>query len=215
MKKRWKKMYRLFTIVTCFFLLYGTTCLAIGTEITDSSLINDLQKGGYTLYIRHGDATVGEDQQSIDLTDCTTQRNLSAKGKEEAEKYGIAIRKLNIPVYIPVEASPLCRTLQTAQIAFGDQAVKVNDFWLDIYKLSQHPTNEIVERTLQAFTKQVEQTPPNQFNRVIIAHSFPPGMELGQLSNMETVIIKPLGNDKGYKMVGKLTLEDMLRLAGM
>lgn len=208
-------MYRLFIFVPCFFLLLGTTYSAWGAEITGSSLIKDLQKGGYILYIRHGDATVGEDQQNFSLTDCTTQRNLSVMGKEQAEKYGDAIRKLNIPVHIPIEASPLCRTLQTAQTAFGTQHVKVNEFWLNIYNLSQNPSTEKINSTLQAFTNEIEQTPPTHFNRVIVAHSFPPGVGLGELTSMETVILKPLGDQQGYKVIGKLTLEDILQLAGM
>ncbi|MEC0127154.1 histidine phosphatase family protein [Paenibacillus pabuli] len=208
-------MYRLFIIVPCFLMLLGTTCSARGSEISGSSLINDLQKGGYILYIRHGDATVGEDQQDFSLTDCTTQRNLSATGKEQAEKYGNAIRKLNIPINKPVEASPLCRTLQTAQTSFGSQNVKVNNFWLNIYKLSQNPSTETIDSTLKAFTNEVEQALPIHFNRLIVAHSFPPGVGLGELSSMETVIIKPLGDQKGYKVIGKQTLEEVLQQAGM
>ncbi|KAA8786712.1 phosphohistidine phosphatase SixA [Paenibacillus sp. 4624] len=208
-------MNRLFIIVPYLFLLLGTICNASQSEVPSSSLINELQKGGYTLYIRHGDASVGEDQQNINLSDCTTQRNLSTMGKEQAEKYGNAIRKLNIPVYLPVEASPLCRTVQTAQTAFGIQNVKVNDFWINIYKLSQNPSTETISTTLQVFTKEVEQKTPSNFNRVIVAHSFPPGLGLGELSSMETVIIQPLGDQRGYKVLGKLKLEDVLRLAGM
>ncbi|MGO4533221.1 histidine phosphatase family protein [Paenibacillus sp. 2TAF8] len=206
-------MYRLFIVV--LFLLLGSTNTAGASELSASSLIHDLQNGGYILYIRHGDATLGEDQQDLSLTDCTTQRNLNALGKEQAKKFGNAIRKLNIPVYMPVEGSPLCRTVQTAQTAFGIQNVKVNDFWLNIYKLSQNPSTETINSTLQVFTKEVEHTTPSNFNRVIVAHSFPPGLGLGELSSMETVIIQPLGDQRGYKVVGKLKLEDVLRLAGM
>ncbi|WP_434751007.1 histidine phosphatase family protein [Paenibacillus amylolyticus] len=208
-------MYRLFIVVLCLFLLLGSTNTTRASELSASSLIHDLQNGGYILYIRHGDATLGEDQQDLSLTDCTTQRTLNALGKEQAEKYGNAIRKLNIPVYMPVEGSPLCRTVQTAQTAFGIQNVKVNDFWINIYKLSQNPSTETINSTLQVFTKEVEQTTPSNFNRVIVAHSFPPGLGLGELSSMETVIIQPLGDQRGYKVIGKLKLEDVLRLAGM
>ena len=54
-------MYRLFIVVLCVFLMLGTTNTAGASELSDSSLIHDLQNGGYILYIRHGDATVGED----------------------------------------------------------------------------------------------------------------------------------------------------------
>ncbi|WP_240636695.1 histidine phosphatase family protein [Paenibacillus silvae] len=208
-------MYRLCVLFMSLFLIVGASYKADASEISGASLINDLQKGGYILYVRHGDATVGEDQQNFSLADCSTQRNLSALGREQAEKYGNAIRKLNIPVLFPVEASPLCRTIQTAQTAFGTQDVKVDAFWLNIYKLSQMQNTESVNTTLQAFTNEVEQTPPAGSNRLIVAHSFPSGVGLGELESMETVIIKPLGDHKGYQVVGTLKLEDVLQLARM
>ncbi|QKS59935.1 histidine phosphatase family protein [Paenibacillus barcinonensis] len=197
------------------FLLVGASHHVEASDISEAPLINDLQKGGYVLYVRHGDATAGEDQQNFSLSDCSTQRNLSALGREQADKYGNAIRKLNIPVLFPVEASPLCRTMQTAQIAFGTQNAKVNAFWLNIYKLSLMPNTQIVDSTLQAFTDEVEQSVPTGSNRLIVAHSFPPGVGLGELASMETVIIKPLGVHKGYQVVGTLKLEELLQLAGM
>jgi len=208
-------MYRLFAFVPCLLLLLGASFITVPSEISTSSLIKDLQKGGYILYIRHGDATSGEDQPGFSLTDCSTQRNLSVTGKEQAQKYGDAIRKLNIPIILPVEASPLCRTYQTAQIAFGAQNVTVNGFWLNIYELSKNMSTENVDRTLQAFTNEVEHIPPGHSNRAIVAHSFPQGVGLGEISSMETVILKPLGEHRGYEVIGKLTLEDVLRLAEM
>ncbi|WP_184181868.1 hypothetical protein [Paenibacillus sp. JGP012] len=73
------------------FLIVGASYKADASEISGASILNDLQKGGYILYVRHGDATVGEDQQNFSLADCSTQRNLSALGREQAEKYGNAI----------------------------------------------------------------------------------------------------------------------------
>lgn len=208
-------MYRVSVFVISLLLFFGAYHTVEASEIPTASLINDLQKGGYILYVRHGDATVGVDQPDFSLTDCSTQRNLSAIGKEQAEKYGHAIRKLNIPVHFPVEASPLCRTLQTAQIAFGAQNVKENTFWLNIYKPSKNLDTENINSTIQAFTNEVEQTASTNSNRLIVAHSFPSGLGLGELSSMETVIIKPLGEHKGYRVVGKLKLEDVLQQAGM
>jgi phosphohistidine phosphatase SixA len=50
--------------------------------------------------------------------DCTTQRNLSERGREHARALGEAIRALGIPIGT-VLASPLCRTVETAMLAFG------------------------------------------------------------------------------------------------
>ena len=205
-------MYRWFALLHCLLLL--TIPLPVSQPYEDlSPLIDDLRKGGFILYVRHGEASVGEDQPGLNLADCSTQRNLSAKGKEQAKKYSEAIRKLNIPVALPVESSPLCRTVQTAEIAFGTPNVTVNPFWLKIYELSENTNTADTQNIVQTFTRQVERLTPNQANKVIVAHSFPPGVGLGEIPSMGTVIVKPLGNDKGYKIIGRLTLEDLLRLA--
>jgi hypothetical protein len=44
---------------------------------------------------------------------------------------------------------------------------------------------------------------------MIIAHSFPEGLGLGQLSDLETVVIKPFGQGNGYDIVGRLPLSDL------
>lgn len=207
-------MYRLLVLLPCLFLLI-IPAYAYHPAENSNPLINDLRKGGYVLYVRHGEANLGEDQQGFSLTDCSTQRNLSDRGKDQAKKYGEAIRKLNIPVNFPVESSPLCRTVQTAEAAFGTQHVAVNDFWLRIYELSKNMNTENAQNTVQAFTSEIEPLPPNESNRVIIAHSFPQGIGLGDIPYMGTVIIKPLGTQRGYEVIKRLTLEDVLRLAEM
>jgi len=179
------------------------------------SLINELRQGGYILYVRHGEANVGEDQPGFSLMDCSTQRNLSVIGKEQAKKYGEALRKLNIPVTLPVESGPLCRTVQTAEAAFGTQNVTIKEFWLRIYELSKNIGAEDSKQIVKDFTNEVEHVPPNNSNRVIIAHSFLSGIGLGDIPNMGTVVIKPLGNNRGYEVIGRLNLEDVLMLANM
>jgi len=171
------------------------------------SLLNSLRQGGYILYVRHGEATVGEDQPNLVFEDCSTQRNLSEKGKRQALLFGESIRKLRIPVEIPVQASPFCRTRQSAALAFGADNVQVDPFWFHIYKLGGITAAEQA-RTLAALRSVLEKTPSPGTNKVIIAHSFPQGVGLGEISDLGTVIVKPRGQGKGYEIVDKLTLAD-------
>ncbi|WP_063858213.1 histidine phosphatase family protein [Paenibacillus sp. A3] len=208
-------MFLLPILMSCLFL--ATTMLfgvAQAKELS-TSMVNTLRQGGYVLYVRHGEANVGEDKPFFAITDCSTQRNLSVKGKEQARRYGEAIRKLNIPVHLPVEASPLCRTTQTAQIAFGERNVAINDFWLKIYELSGDADPQQIQETIRAFTTAVEPKPPEGTNRVIIGHAFPSGIGLGDIPNLGTVVLKPLGLGMGYKVVGSMSLEEVLQFAGL
>ena len=97
-----------------------------------------LKDGGYILYSRHGEANVGEDSPNLNFDDCNTQRNLSEKGRKEAIKYGERLRSLQVPIKYPVIASPICRTIETASLAFGRQNVMVDQFWYDVYRLSKN-----------------------------------------------------------------------------
>ena len=44
------------------------------------TLIDELQKGGKLIFIRHAYAPGGGDPDNFDINDCTTQRNLSDNG---------------------------------------------------------------------------------------------------------------------------------------
>lgn len=172
------------------------------------SLLELLQSGGYILYVRHGEATVGEDRPDLDFRNCYTQRNLSQLGRRQAIYYGELVRTLQIPVGYPVIASPFCRAVESAQVAFGWANVQIDPFWVDTYNLSRNITPSEQERILSALQSKLEIIPAQGTNQVIIAHSFPSGIGLGQIPDMGTVVIRPLGRENGYQVVATLSLDD-------
>lgn len=133
----------------------------------NNSLLDLLRNGGYILYARHGEATVGEDQPNLSFQYCYTQRNLSEMGKRQSIYYGEALR---------------------------------------------HSASE-QERILDDLRSKLEMIPPQGTNQVIIAHNFPRGIGLGQIPDMGTVIVKPLGQGNGFEIVAKLSLEDLTNLS--
>jgi len=94
------------------------------SERQEAKTLADVQQGGYVIYLRHADRSRGAKEpfnanSPLDaFIDCTDQRNLTATGRAHAGKIGVAFRTLNIPVG-RVVALPLCRTRETAQLAFG------------------------------------------------------------------------------------------------
>jgi|GEM_PF-5498658 len=78
-------MYRLYILLLCLLMLISPSYASPSSEDA-GSLINELRQGGYILYVRHGEANVGEDQPGFSLMDCSIQRNLSVIGKEQAKK---------------------------------------------------------------------------------------------------------------------------------
>ena len=113
-----------------------------GKIALNRSLLNSLRKGGFIFYARHGEATVGRDLPYLNFQDCLTQRNLSEMGRRQAIYYGEILRYLQIPIQYPVSASPFCRTIETAQLAFGSGNVQVNPFWFEVYRLSGNLPSE-------------------------------------------------------------------------
>ncbi|TQR18645.1 histidine phosphatase family protein [Psychrobacillus vulpis] len=176
------------------------------------SLLDSLRKGGFIFYSRHGEANVGRDLSNLNFQNCLTQRNLSEKGRREAIYYGDILRYLRIPIKYPVASSPFCRTIETAQLAFGSGNVQVDPFWVDVYRLTGNLPSGDKQRILNGLQSVLELKPEEGRNNIIIAHSFPKGIGLGQIPNMGTVIVKPSGIGNGYEVFGQLFLSDLSKL---
>ena len=87
--------------------------------ISGPGLLAELRKGGYIIYFRHTSTDfTRDDVRSKSDDDCDNQRPLTNKGREEARQIGAAFRDLKIPVG-KILASPRCRTMETALLAFG------------------------------------------------------------------------------------------------
>lgn len=177
-------------------------------------LLNSLRKGGYILYARHAEATVGEDQPNLDFNDCSTQRNLSNNGITQAVAYGVAIRNLQIPIQPPVLSSPFCRNIETAVLAFGGPNVQIDPFWIQINNLSVDLSPEEQKRILDTLMLNLEVQPPVGRNRVIISHGFPSEVGLGQIPYMGTVVVKPRGHGNGYEVIARLSFSELIGMVG-
>ncbi|WP_155592840.1 histidine phosphatase family protein [Lysinibacillus cavernae] len=178
----------------------------------EKDLLALLREGRLILYARHGTATVGVDRAYMTFQSCRNQRNLSEYGRREAVYFGQIMRYWQIPILSSITASSFCRTIETARLAFPNADVQIDPFLFEIFMLGGHPTT--VEQTgiLKALESMLERIPPQGMNRMMVGHSFPKNVGLGQISNMGTVIVKPKGPGKGYDIVGKLTIEDLAKL---
>ena len=76
-----------------------------------------LAQGGHVAVIRHGNAPpgYGGDPPGFRLGDCSTQRNLDDKGREQGRALGELFRQRGVRVD-RVLASPVCRCVDTARL---------------------------------------------------------------------------------------------------
>jgi phosphohistidine phosphatase SixA len=87
--------------------------------IDGAELVEALRAGGHVLYFRHGKTDLStRDADRASLDNCSTQRVLSEEGRQQMTQIGREFKRLRIPVGT-VLASPYCRTLDTARLAFG------------------------------------------------------------------------------------------------
>ncbi|MEL6353038.1 MAG: histidine phosphatase family protein [Cyanobacteria bacterium J06627_28] len=69
----------------------------------------------YVVLLRHAIAPGTGDPANFQLNDCSTQRNLSEAGRQQAMEIGEVFRDRNIPV-TKVLSSQWCRCLETAEL---------------------------------------------------------------------------------------------------
>jgi phosphohistidine phosphatase SixA len=82
-----------------------------------------LREGGHVVLIQHANAPGIGDPQNFDIEDCSTQRNLSDRGRQQARRMGVLFAARAAPVE-KVLSSRWCRALETARIAFGQSVVE-------------------------------------------------------------------------------------------
>src|SRR6266404_4114082 len=101
------------------WLIAVVLCACAGsTAHADESVWDALRTPGAVVVLRHSYAPGGFDPPSARLDDCSTQRNLDANGRTQAERVGEAFRRSGIAVAV-ILSSPRCRCMDTGRLAFG------------------------------------------------------------------------------------------------
>ena len=108
----------------------------------ETQVLKNLKNGGNLIFIRHAYAPGGGDPDNFDLNDCSTQRNLSKTGREQAKKIGKFFHENQITID-KVISSEWCRCKETAKIAFKRFETKdfLNSFFSE--KFSKNRTKQI------------------------------------------------------------------------
>lgn len=166
-------------------------------RFADRALLAQMQHGGFVLYMRHGttDNSRADQAPRIDLSDCRTQRQLNSAGRKMAVDVGQAMRQARIPIS-GVLYSPLCRTRETAELAFPTLRLRLQPENNLAY--SANLTSEEKKPVLAATRKLLSEPVPAGNNLVVVAHA--PNMAdlIGYFVKPEgtVVVIRPLGEGR-------------------
>ena len=97
--------------------LYLALCLAaapVSAQVNADASWAALRQGAVVVF-RHASAPGGGDPPGLQLSDCSTQRNLDEAGREQARRMGQRLRQERIRVGA-AWASQWCRTQETAEL---------------------------------------------------------------------------------------------------
>jgi phosphohistidine phosphatase SixA len=132
----------------------------------DRQLVENLQRGGYIIYFRHGATDNSQtDSDPYNLENCETQRNLNEAGRNQAAMIGMQVRALHIPVG-QVWTSPYCRAREFGQLMLGLVDIEPTLVFYEAYPREEWPANiEAFRRVLSAAT------PPPGANLIMVSHS--------------------------------------------
>ncbi|KUJ86683.1 MAG: phosphoglycerate mutase family protein [Halomonas sp. 54_146] len=100
--------------LTLTLLLTVLGALPISTQANEATW-QSLQEGGLVILMRHALAPGIGDPPGFVLSQCDTQRNLSAQGRAQARAIGRAFREREVPISA-VYSSRWCRALETAEL---------------------------------------------------------------------------------------------------
>ncbi len=152
-------------------------------QMATPELLAELRGGGYLLYLRHGytDNSRPDQFPHVDLNDCLTQRPLNDAGRELMRQVGESLRAAEIPLS-RILVSPMCRTVESAQLAVGEEFEQVESLMY-----SANMTSEEKAPRIAALRQMMQQPIPEGGNTLFIAHA--PNM-----ADLIGFFIRPEGN---------------------
>mgnify|MGYP001619754707 FL=1 len=165
--------------------------------VADEAIWSALKEGGKVVLIRHAavERTSGNPVLHVP-GDCSKEPKLSPLGREQAKKIGEMFRARGIPVG-EVLASPYCRTMDTARLAFGSAKPS------EALRLIEGIGAQEVER-INAQAMKLIGGYKGKANLILVTHQ--PNVEAIALENLETagmLVLAPKG-DEEFDVLGRI-----------
>lgn len=181
--------------------LFGLSTLAMAGVVSDQAdMFERMKTGGHILMLRHAFAPGTGDPTNFQIGDCSTQRNLDDRGREQASAIGKLLRSKGISS-ARVYSSQWCRCYETAELlAMGPVAElpALNSF----YELTQDR-----EPNLKALREFIEEQPYGGGLVILVTHFVTiSGIAAEGVSSGEGVLLK-LNKDNPYEIVGRLDFD--------
>jgi phosphohistidine phosphatase SixA len=163
-------------------------------------VIKGMRDGGHILMIRHALAPGTGDPANFQIGDCSTQRNLDNRGREQARAIGTWLRSAGI-TSAKVYSSRWCRCLETAELLKMGPVAKLSAL-NSFYELPQNR-----EPNLKALKKFIAQQSPEESLIIMVTHLVTISAVSGEtVSSGEGVLLK-LDPATSFEVVGRLEFD--------
>jgi len=162
----------------------------------DRSLVTELQKGGYVLFVRHFQTDPDQsDTDPFDPENISGQRQLTDAGRAQATQFGQALRTLGIPIG-SVVCSQFRRTHESAKlIAAGEPEASA-----DVSDSRSAKSPEEKQRRIEALRRLLSTLPAPGRNNLIVSHHGnlleAAGDKFAGVGEGEVVVFQPTADGK-------------------
>ena len=173
-----------------FIIIFISLTTSIKAD-SNKDLLKQLTEGGKLIFIRHAYAPGSGDPNNFNLNDCSTQRNLSNEGKNQAKNIGEFFKKNKIKID-KVISSEWCRCKDTSSLAFGSFETKnfLNSFYSS--KFAKNKKSQMLD--LRKYAKNFK----SKKNLVLVTHYVVISEALNYAPSSGEIVI----SDKKFNIIG-------------
>ena len=161
----------------------------------NKKLVEQLNEGGNLIFIRHAYAPGSGDPDNFNLSDCSTQRNLSKDGRKQAQYIGEFFDENKITIY-KVLSSEWCRCKETAKIAFKSFSTK--SFLNSFYSAKFEKNKDKQVKELLKYVKDFE----SKKNIIFVTHYVLIAEVLNYAPSSGEIVV----SDKNFNILGSLEI---------
>jgi len=182
-----------------FFRIFIIISISLTTSIKadlNKKLIEKLDEGGKIIFIRHAYAPGSGDPDNFNLNDCSTQRNLSEEGREQAKLIGKFFKENHIKVD-KVLSSEWCRCKETAKIAFRNFSTNsfLNSFYNPLFAKNRN-------KQLKELNNYIETLKTNG-NLILVTHY----VLISEVLNYNPSSGEIVVSDKNFNVIGNVQIK--------
>ena len=182
-------------LIKIIIIIFLTLTIEINAD-TEKEIINNLEKGGNLIFIRHAYAPGNGDPENFDINNCETQRNLSQSGRLQSKKIGNFFKENDVTIF-KVFSSEWCRCKETAKLAFTNFETKdfLNSFFSA--KFANNKNKQMLD--LKNYVKKFK----GNENLIFVTHYVVISEALDYAPSSGEIVI----SDKNFNKIGSIEID--------